>query len=164
MKLFISSALLLVLLIVGACVSVKIPTGSGARAKDVKYSIPEKPFRDIENAAADQAWISEKTGNTISYVSECNGSADPTLQQLENDTLGVLNKLTVTESKEADFNGRTARSTVAEGEVDGVAVKTELLIFKRNGCNYTLSYGGILKNFEAERRHFQKFTQGFHAP
>lgn len=146
-----------------ACISVKIPTGKGTTAKDVVYQAPSKPYEDIKNAAADKAWISGATGNTISYLSECNGSADPSLQQLENEMLTVLNKLKIVETKELEFNGRDARSTIAEGELDGVPVKTELLIFKKNGCNFTLSYGGVLKNFNQERKHFQQFTQNFNA-
>lgn len=145
------------------CVSVKIPTGSGSRATEVKFAEPEKPFQEISNAAADRAWLSKVTGNTISYVSDCNGSSDPSLQQLENESLGVLNKLNVIETKTLDFNGRDARSTVAEGEVDGVSVKTALVIFKKNGCNYTLTYGGVRKSFETEKRYFDRFTQNFHA-
>jgi hypothetical protein len=145
------------------CISVKIPTGSGSVAKDVKYNAPTAPFEEIKNPSADKAWISRTTGNTISFLSDCGGSADPSLQQLENETLTVLNKLKVLDTKTFEFNGRDARSTVAEGEVDGVPVKTELLIFKKNGCNFTLSYGGIYKSFEAEQKDFRNFLQSFNA-
>jgi hypothetical protein len=154
---------LLCLFALNDCISVKIPTSSGSRAKDVKLQEPAKPFQSINNAAADQAWISNVTGNTISYVSDCNGTSDPSLQQLENESLGVLNKLNVVETKSFEFNGRDARETVAEGEVDGVPVKTALVVFKKNGCNFTLSYGGIRKTFAAEKNYFETFTQNFHA-
>lgn len=151
-------------LFTGACVSVKIPTGSGTPAKDIKFDKPASPYEEIKVISGDRAWLSSKTGNTISFLSDCNGSSDPTLQQLESEPLGVLDKLKIIETKTITYNGREALNTEAQGEVDGVAVKTTLLVFKKNNCNYTLSYGGLLKNFENEKKHFQTFAENFKAP
>ncbi|WP_413289013.1 hypothetical protein [Bdellovibrio sp. HCB337] len=150
--------------LLGACVSVKIPTGTGTPAKDVKYTDPGKPYEDIKVSSADKAWLSAKTGNTISFISDCNGTADPTLQQLEGEPLAVLDKLKILKSDNVTFNGREALHTQAQGEVDGVPVKTELVVFKKNNCNYTLSYGGLLKNFDDEAKVFDKFKESFKAP
>lgn len=151
------------LLFTAACVSVKIPTSTGTRATGVKAEPPPAPYEEIKGSSADKAWLSSKTGNTISYLSDCN-AGDPTLQQLETESLMGLTKLKVLESKTTTFNGREALSTQAQGEVDGVSVKTELIVFKKNNCNYTLSYGGLLKNFDKERTAFAKFLEGFRAP
>lgn len=151
-------------LFAGACVSVKIPTGTGTPAKDVKYSDPSSPYEQIKVISGDKAWLSATTGNTISFLSDCNGSTDPSLHQLESEPLGVLDKLKILETKTITYNGREALSTEAQGEVDGVPVKTALLIFKKNNCNYTLSYGGLLKNFDAEKKNFETFAENFKAP
>lgn len=151
-------------LALGACVSVNIPSSAGRPAQDVKYNEPTKPFQDIKVKTADKAWISGKTGNTISYLSDCNSSTDPALIQLQNESLAVLDKLNIVESKNIDFNGRDALSTTAEGEVDGVPVKTQLLVFKKNNCNFTLNYGGLRNNFDAELAQFHRFTESFRAP
>jgi len=148
----------------GACVSVNIPTTSGSPAKDVQFADPAEPFKDIKVKTADKAWLSARTGNTISFLSDCNAAVDPTLRQLENESLTVIDKLVIQTSKQVEFNGREALSTIAHGEVDGVAVKTQLLVFKKNNCNYTLSYGGLSKNFETENKYFQQFTESFKAP
>lgn len=150
--------------LMGACVSVKIPTGTGTPAKDVKYNNPAKPYEEIKVSTADKAWLSSKTGNTISFLSDCNGNADPTLQQLESEPLAVLDKLKILKTDNVNFNGREALHTFAQGEVDGVPVKTALIVFKKNNCNYTLSYGGLLKNFDEEAKHFEKFSESFKAP
>jgi hypothetical protein len=151
-------------LTLGACVSVNIPTSSGTPAKDIKYDEPSSPFSSIKVKSGDKAWISSKTGNTISFLSDCNASNDPSLQQLENDTLVVLDKLKILSTKQLDFNGREASATLAQGEVDGVPVKTQLLVFKKNNCNFTLSYGGVLSKFDSEKNYFDKFTESFKAP
>lgn len=151
------------LLFTAACVSVKIPTSTGTKATGVKTEDPPSPYEEIKSPSADKAWLSGKTGNTISYLSDCN-AGDPTLQQLETESLMGLSKLKILDSKDTNFNGREALSTLAQGEVDGVSVKTELVVFKKNNCNYTLSYGGLTKNFDKERNAFQKFLEGFRAP
>ena len=147
----------------GACVSVKIPSGVGTPAKDVKYTAPAAPFKEIKVTSGDKAWLSGSTGNTISFLSDCNGSADPSLQQLEGESLVVLDKLKILQTQAFEFNGREAQRTQAQGEVDGVAVKTEIIVFKKNGCNFTLSYGGVAKSFESEKQHFEKFVESFRA-
>lgn len=147
-----------------ACVSVNIPSNSGTPAKDVKFENVNEPFKEVKLKASDRAWVSTKTGNSISYISECSTSVDTSLAQLENESLVALNKLKVINTKNLIFNGREALSTIAEGEVDGVLVKTQTLIFKKNGCNFTLSYGGVRNNFEFELSHFQRFTESFRVP
>jgi hypothetical protein len=151
------------MLAMGACVSVKIPSGTGTQAKDVKYADPADPFKEIKVMTGDRTWLSEKTGNTISFISDCNGSADPSLQQLAGESLAVLDKLKVLNTQNFNFNGREALRTQAQGEVDGVMVKTELVVFKKNGCNFTLSYGGVAKTFENEKSYFDKFIENFKA-
>lgn len=147
-----------------ACISVQLPSGSAAPAKDVTYNAPAKPFQEIKVASADKAWLSKTTGNTISFISDCRGSIDPSLEQIENESLAVLEKLKIVHSKSLNYNGRDARRTQAMGEMDGVQVKTELIIFKKNGCNFTLSYGGVAKSFETEISQFETFLEGFKAP
>jgi len=151
------------MLTLGACVSVKIPTGAGNPAKDVKYADPTSPFKEIKVTSGDKAWLSSKTGNTISYISDCNGSADPSLQQIEGESLAVLDKLKIVQTQNLEFNGREAVRTLAQGEVDGVSVKTELVVFKKNGCNFTLSFGGVAKTFDSEKTYFEKFLESFKA-
>lgn len=128
------------------------------------YTEPGKPFAEIKGGSADSAWQSEVTGNTISFISECGGANDPGLKQLEGESLSALGKLKIEDSLSATFSGRESLMTVATGEVDGVPVKTKLVIFKKNGCNYTLSYGGVEKKFAAELGYFDKFVQSFNVP
>lgn len=148
----------------GACVSVNLPNSAGSPAKNVEFSEPSAPFNEIKVKTTDKAWLSGKTGNTMSYYSDCNASTDPSLKQMETESINVLNKLDILNSKQYDFNGREALETIAQGEVDGVPVKTQLLVFKKNSCNYTITYGGLIQNFDLEVKFFQKFLESFRAP
>ncbi|WP_277576826.1 hypothetical protein [Bdellovibrio svalbardensis] len=151
-------------LLFGGCVSVQLPGGKVTSAKDVQLSEPKSPFEKIKAVNADRAWLSSKTGNTISYLSECGGPGDMSLQAIENESLSAMNKLQTVSSETLIYNGREARQSISKGELDGVPVQMALLIFKKNGCTYTMTYGGLQKQFPMELNDFEKFKVDFKAP
>jgi hypothetical protein len=55
-------------------------------------------------------------------------------------------------------------TTVAEGRVDGVLTRLELMLFKKNNCLYTLSYVALTKSFNDNREAYSKFSESFKAP
>lgn len=151
-------------LFLGACVSVNLPTSSSVKAKGVTYSEPTSPFKSTKPQEFDKVWLSEKTSNTISYLSECENPMDPSLKQIEGESLSALGKLKVENSVSANFNNRESLITTATGEVDGIPAKLKLVIFKRNNCIYTLTYAGVEKNFDSEIRIFDQFIESFKVP
>lgn len=148
----------------GACVSVNIPSTSSVKAKGTTYTDPSTPFKSIKPQQLDKVWLSEKTGNTISYLSECESPMDPSLKQIEGESLSALGKLKIESSQNASFNNRESLLTIASGEVDGVPAKVKLVIFKRNNCSYTLTYAGIEKKFASEISFFDRFVESFRVP
>lgn len=164
MKLLVRPLPLLILIFgTTSCVSVNLPTTTGKKADGVAATAPAAPFHDMASSA-DKAWISEKTGNTISYISECGSKADPSLQQLRDESMNALVNAKISDEKTFAYNGREALEATGSGTVDGVAVTLRLVVLKKNGCQYTLSYGGVSKGFEAETSHFKNFVEGFKAP
>jgi hypothetical protein len=151
-------------LLLGACVSVNIPTSSSVKAEGTTYTEPTAPFKPIKPQQLDKVWLSEKTGNTISYLSECENAMDPSLKQIEGESLSALGKLKIESSINANFNNRESLLTTASGDVDGIPAKIKLVIFKRNNCSYTLTYAGIEKNFSAELSNFDRFVESFKVP
>jgi hypothetical protein len=146
------------------CISVNLPSASGQKATSVTLQPPANPYSEIKGKNTDQTWLSSKTGNTISYISDCNNPSDPSLQQIESETLNVLGNLKIISSETPIYNGRIALQTVAQGEVDGVPVKMRMMTVKKNGCNYSLIYAGVSEKFAAEIQQFDGFLKGFKAP
>lgn len=142
----------------------QLPGGKVTRAKDVEVKEPAAPFKSTKAVNSDATWLSTKTGNTISYLSECGGATDPSLQTIEGESLSAMNNLKILSSESLTYNGREARQSISTGEIDGVSVQLALLIFKKNGCTYTLSYGGIQKQFNSELKFFEAFKADFKAP
>lgn len=162
MKIHLTTIILALLL--NSCVSVELKGTKTTSAKDVQFREPASPFREIKAPNSDRAWLSERTGNTISFASECGNAVDPSLSEIESESLSVLSNLKVTKAEEGQFNGRGAQMSSAIGEVDGVPVQISLLVFKKNGCNYVLSYSGVQKQFSLEEKYFQDFVNSFKAP
>lgn len=158
------SIVFILFLLLGSCVSVQLPGGKVTSAKDVQLTPPPPPFKEITSSNSDKAWLSQKTGNTISYLSECGNTNEPTLQQIEMDSLSALSNVQSLKNEDLNYNGRAARLSTHKGDLDGVPVQLTLLIFKKNGCSYTLSFGGLSAKFASEETQFKSFIESFRAP
>jgi hypothetical protein len=148
------------------CVSVSLGGGSGGskRAEGVHLREPGKPFGKEPRTDVDGAWKNEANGNLISYLSDCQDSTDPSLDSIVQGATMGLSDLHVESSDSPTIQDREARRVVATGKVDGVPSKIDLLAFKRNRCIYILTYVGVLKAFDQDHAHFDRFIQGFRAP
>lgn len=148
----------------GGCVSVNIGPAKTEKSEGVKLKAPARPFEKFEARGADQAWKSQSSGNLISYLSTCNDPADPSLETIQAELLAALEDVRVLRTSDRDFNGRRALNSEAEGLIDGVKTRLELLAFKKNNCTYSLTYLGLASRFDEERAQFQAFMNSFEAP
>lgn len=146
------------------CVTVDMGGGKAKSASHVKFEAPSSPFEKGNVSSGDQTWISKKTGNSISFISECERSVELSLEQLESDALNVMEKLKIEKSDRFQYNGREALKTLASGKVDGIDIKMQLVTFKKNNCNYNLSYVAVASRFDSESSYFEQFAKDFQAP
>ncbi len=159
---FISKIFLLLFLApLCGCVSVKIASDGPKKSKDISLAAPSVEFENIKTEGADVTWLNKKNGNSISYYSECNLSNDISLQSIQNESFSALSEVNVTNTQNAIFNERESVQTEADAAIDGVPIKISLLIFKKNGCNYTLTYAGRKEKFAQNLSEFKKFIQEF---
>ncbi len=147
-----------------ACVSVNLPFSSkGHSAKNVSYQNPPANFVELKTQSGDKTWIEKDTKNTISFMSEC-GGADPSLDILSNEVHSVLAESEAKPSEKDVYNDREALFQESHGKIDGIQMKISSVVFKKNNCNYVLTYSGQSKNFEKHRNAFTEFLRGFKAP
>ena len=157
-------------LILGLCVSgcVSVDTilapAPPKKAEGLNYSEPAFDFKTIKNNTVDHAWQDSKNGNTIAFLSECNAKTDPSLKEMENENLAAMTNVEITENRDTTFNEREALFSTVNGQVDGVEVRMRLVLFKKDNCNYTLSYVGRKKHFAKDEKIFNDFVEGFKAP
>lgn len=145
------------------CVSVNVGTEKPEKSNAVTFKEPLAPFERLKESSADQGWKNPKTGNTISYLSECPGPGGP-LKDLAQELSGLLTSKQMVSQKEDFFNGREALRTQWSGKLEGIPMKLESVVFKKNGCAYTITYVGRSSKFEQEISFFETFLGGFQAP
>ena len=148
---------------VSACVSVDLGPKQGSKSKKIKFQEPGSPFEDAEIDGMDRAWQSKGTGNTIAFLSECGGS-EVSLQQMDQEARSVLSDGKIQKQDRMEFNQRDSLETWSQGSLDGVRVRLVVLVFKKNGCGYTVTYTGSNKSFDQNVANFQEFKKGFVAP
>lgn len=147
-----------------ACVSINVQNSKYKKSTEVTYTDPAEPFEDINVAHVDKSWRNTKDGSTISYFSDCSDPTDPSLQNIFKGVISSIDDVTVIESSEITFNQRAALHSTVEGKVDGVIARFELLLFKKNSCNYILTYTAIPSAFGTNQKIFKKFVNGFRVP
>jgi hypothetical protein len=147
------------------CVSVKINPNQAKKSENIVFLEPKSPFKLLsdKHEKMDRAWQSQKTGNTIGFISECGTTAVP-LSQLENDVLSNLDNTNSLSNNKISFNDREAIETTIKGQVDGVKIKLALLVFRKSECSYTITYVGKEQNFDAESKLYSDFLNGFKVP
>jgi hypothetical protein len=163
-RLFSGFIFLCLVAFLGGCISVQLQGSKITNAKDIQFTEPKAPFYLIKSISADHAWMSKKTGNTISYLSECNTGSDSSLESLETDSLSAIGKIKNLKTESLRHQDSAARYSISEGEIDGKQVQLALLIFNKKGCSFTLSYGGLKKDFESEIKNFDEFKENFQVP
>lgn len=149
-----------------SCVSVKIAGTDSTLSKfdQAHFTEPQIPFQKKSIPSGDFSWVSRNTGNIISYLSECSKIKDIDLKSLEADAVSSLENPIVEQSIVQDFNNRKAIFSKIIGEIDGVKLFLELVIFKKNNCSFTLSYTGKVGKQSEESSHFTSFYKSFQVP
>ena len=148
------------LMVCPACISFKISPDT-QKSQSVSYKEPSSPFVETQSANADKTWIDFETGSIISYQSICNESIDPDLETiLQKSTSELLDRKTLKRTR-MQYNSRRAERVFISGQLDGVKVNLEFVIFKKNSCSYTLSFIGLPEHFDKNKGAFNNFIDGF---
>lgn len=147
-----------------ACVSVDLKPKAASKSKIYQFQEPSKQFKKTDSDQADVVWQNPKNGNTIAVLSECSETRDPSLSQLENETVNALTAPQILQTENIHFADRGGLRSLVEGQVDGVSVKMEILTLKKNSCSYTLSYIGRSQTFEQDQKTFDLFLKGIVIP
>ncbi len=141
----------------------KVPLGPAEKVKDLKFQVPASPYFDLNSETSDFSWISEKTGNTISVLSECKESK-LTTKEVALDTARGIDNHKIVKSEAQSFQNFDGHIVMTTGLVDNSEVQMVIHTFKSSGCFVTLTYGGLKKNYTSEEDIFDRFQSSLVAP
>jgi len=164
MKQKCASTIVLLSLCLSGCISISTPKAEKKIAKGIDFTAPKNPYAEFQLDSADRAWQNPSTGNTISFMSSCDGSGDQSLESLFESSIEGIENLRISDQRKIPFNQREALESTILGKVDGIGIQVRLIIFKKNNCTFNLSYIGSLSSYMKGYSDFANFVKEFKVP
>ncbi len=131
---------------------------------EARYRVapPGGPWERVSISGNDLAWEGA-AGEVIAVNALCSEHGDPSLQVLTNHLLMGFEDRTVRERETLQLAGRAALRTRVGASLDGVKRELELLVLKKDGCVYDLSYLAPPSTFDARLPDFHAVVESFEA-
>lgn len=158
-----NAILLFICALSSACVSLSLETETEV-SKDLYFAEPGGNFKQRSAENLDGYFVEQNSGNSISIKSACYDPADPSLSTLENSAFGGMTVIKEIKRENTKFSKRAALRSKKLVKIDGVAVLVEMMIFKKNNCNYLISHVGVEENFKQTSLQYNAFLKTVRAP
>ena len=107
------------------------------------------------------AFYHKEYGATAGVAPICDGVGDSTLESLAQQELVGLEERQTLEEARVTVDGREAIDWVVKGSVDGVEMRVNLVVFRKDGCVYDLNLVSRPDRFDEARQEFRGFVAGF---
>lgn len=146
-----------------ACVSLSLSPETKV-SKDLYFAEPQSNFESRDSDNLDGYFVEPASGNSISIKSSCYDPADPKIETLEVAAFSGMTVVKEVKRAKTQFSKREALHSLKEVRIDGVPVMVEMLIFKKNNCNYLISHVGVKTNFNKTKNDFDSFLKNVRAP
>jgi hypothetical protein len=159
-----SSALFVVIactfLVATAC-SVTGPLRADTKATGYRLgTLPPGWSKQNLDSGADVVFFQSRSRSLISVNSVCDRYTDSRLETLTQDLLSPLREVVVLEQEDLKISDRRALYTSVSGKLDGVSVKSHLVVLRKNRCLFDFSLFGTNIS-ETEKSDFLKFAKAF---
>ena len=155
--------LLLLCLCFARCVSIDMQPKIKA-ADDLAFVPPSREFVRRDTDGLDAYFIEPKTGNSISLKSSCFDPADPSIDNLTKAAFGGMTIIKELANNRIRYSDREALNTKRLVSLDGVPVIVEMLVFKKNNCNYLVGHVGVEKFHSQTASAYQHFLNNLRTP
>ena len=128
------------------------------KSTQYEYATLPQHWKHIENTKADASFWSEKSAATIFINSLCRRYENTSLHQLTRNLLLGIQDISIIKTESIMLDEREAKHTIATGKLDGVAVKMNIYVTRKNYCIYDMSYSAIDKNYDIDLSDFEKLV------
>lgn len=151
------------LLFLGSCVSVKIGDKVSKKSERYEYGNPGGSFYRIKDQSADVAFLSDKTGSTLSIKSKCSKNNEVDLDNWLNQLTENLKNSRVLFEEKLKINNRRAIKAVVQSTIEGFDNRIAVTTFVKNSCQYIIVLTSLPNSFENDQIVYEKFLKGFRA-
>jgi hypothetical protein len=123
--------------------------------------VPEG-WQRIPVSHAALAYRDEAEGSTVLVNARCGlDGEDVPLEALTQHLFLRFTEREILDQKVLPFDRREAMRTVIAAKLDGVPMKFEVWVLKKDGCVYDLGYMASPTRFDRGAPEFERFVQGF---
>lgn len=129
------------------------------------FDVGELPptWKKIDVDAYAIAFHNDMLGTTISVDAWCGPAfEDSPLPTLTSQMMAGVADYKIESTEEFMLDRRGALRTVATGRVDGVYLTYDIVVLKKNDCNFDLMLISPMGNYLAARPDFENFFYAFH--
>ncbi|MFC2075077.1 hypothetical protein ACFLRA_02255 [Bdellovibrionota bacterium] len=133
--------------------------------KSTTFSVKQvnNNWSPVTGTIADVAYENNVTGATISLNSTCEKYQDSPLKHLMKNLIAGIPDKKIIKDKTFKLDGREALRTELSATADGVPVKVEAVVMRKNFCVYDFMHSAQPKYFAKSKKDFDKFLESFHA-
>lgn len=117
----------------------------------------------LKDSLADLAYVSKKNGATISLDTTCEKYEDSPINQLMYNLLANLQNSKWEKDEYIKLDDREAYKVILNATADGVPIKAQAIVLRKNYCIYDFIFSGSPSGYKASLPDFEKFVGGFHA-
>ena len=138
--------------------------GAVYRGDGYAFRVAQRPaaWKQIEVSDAALAYRDTTNDATIAVNARCGRDGeDVPLSSLTQHLFIMFTDREVVSQEVVPFDGREAMHTVAVAKLDGVPLKFDVWVMKKNGCVYDLYYFAQPHRYEAGVSEFRRFVGGF---
>lgn len=164
-KSFGSTVILALFTLMSSCVTVQVGDKKPTKAESVVYSEPADPFvllkKINDEEGFDKAWKNHHSGALISYYSECYRGAEPSLKEISEVAESAFDEIKEKRSEPINIDNRTGLRTRFFGTLDGVEMSLITLVYKKNGCSYSLNFSTKGEPPAPDQLAFDEFVKKF---
>jgi hypothetical protein len=121
-----------------------------------------RPVRKVEDVQV--AWIDPGRGGVIDVHAQCDDQGDSSLQQYTDHLRMDMTDWKIVEQHDERMVSRASMRTIVDARLDGMPMRHEFVVVKKNGCLFDLRYSAPLRSFAAGQPDFHRVLAGFRFP
>lgn len=152
-----------------SCISFDFGSLKDQKASGVVFQPPPLPYKKVIKKGMDLAWENPKTGDTLSFFSNCSSAVEfSSVTHFQKELLEGLKKFRVSNQRKSLHQGLRARFiSLKRLSSSSKKMNMRLFLFKKENCFYTvifLTASSSKADFPDRQKVFEKFIREFRAP
>ena len=152
-----------------SCISFDFGSLKDQTASGVVFQPPSSPYKKVIKKGMDLAWENPKTGDTLSFFSNCSTAVEfSSVAHFQKELLDGLKKFRVLSQRRGLHQGLRARFvSLKQLSSSPEKMNMRLFLFKKENCFYAVSFLTVPSakaDSPGRQKVFEKFIREFRAP